>query len=80
MVPPMEELCGWVTEWRDILLGKGLGDHAAQYIIMVGRRAVVGYSENASVVSVRKECRPHMCTGCKSRITRRIVVCMGNYN
>ena len=29
---------------------------AARSIVMVGRRAVVGYSENASVVSVGKEC------------------------
>ena len=30
MVPPMEELCGPVTEWRDILLGKGLDVNASK--------------------------------------------------
>ena len=47
MVPPMEELCGCVTEWRDILLGKRLDVNATKYIVMV---------ENTSVVSVGKEC------------------------
>ena len=50
MVPPIEELCGCVTEWRDILLGKGLDVNAAKSILMVGRRGVVGYSENVSVM------------------------------
>ena len=54
MVPPMEELCECVTEWRDILLGKGLCVNAANSLVMVGRRAVVGFSENASAVSVGK--------------------------
>ena len=31
--------------------------NAAKSIVMVGRRAVDGYSENVSVVSVGKECR-----------------------
>ena len=57
MVPLMGELCVCVTEWRDILLGKGLDVNAAKSIVMVGHRAVVGYSENVSVVSVGKECR-----------------------
>ena len=52
MVPPMEELFGSGTEWRDILIGKGLDVNSEKYIVMVGRRAVVGYSESASVVSV----------------------------
>ena len=30
MVPPMEELCVYVTEWRDILLGKCLDVNAAK--------------------------------------------------
>ena len=57
MVPQMEELCGCVTEWRDILLGKGLDVNAATPIVIVSRRAVVGHSESVSVVSVGKECR-----------------------
>ena len=59
MVPPKEELCGCLTEWRYILLGKGLDVNAAKSIVMVGRGAVEGYSENVSVVSVGKECMLH---------------------
>ena len=57
MVPPKEELCGCLTEWRYILPGKGLDVNAAKSIVLVGRRAVVGYSENVSGVSVGKECK-----------------------
>ena len=59
MVPPMEELCGVVTEWRDTLLVKGQDVNAAKSRVMVDRGAVVGYSENASGMSVGNECRPH---------------------
>ena len=52
-VPPKEEQCGCLTELRYIILDKGLDVNAAKYIVMVGRRAVEGYS----VVSVGKECR-----------------------
>ena len=31
--------------------------NAAKSIVMVGRKAVEGYSENVSAVSVGKECR-----------------------
>ena len=57
MVSPKEELCGCLTKWIYILLGKGLDVSAAKSTVMVGRRAVEGYSENVSVVSVGKECR-----------------------
>ena len=58
MVPPMEELlCGCVTEWRYILLGKGLDANTAKSIVMVGRTAVVGYLKKIYVVSVGNECR-----------------------
>ena len=56
MVLPMEELCGCVTEWNNVFLGKGLDVNAAKSMVIVGRRAVVGYSENVSAVSVGKEC------------------------
>ena len=55
MVSTMEELCGCVAEWRDILLGKGLEVNAVKSIVMVVCRAVVGYSEGVSVVSVVDE-------------------------
>ena len=38
----MGELCGFVTELRDIILGKGLEVNATKSILMVGRRTVVG--------------------------------------
>ena len=44
MVALMEELCGSLTEWRDILLGKGLDVNAAKSIVIVGHKAVVGYT------------------------------------
>ena len=53
----MEELCGCVSEWRYIPLGKGLEVIAEKSIIMVGPRAFMGYSESVSVVSVGEECR-----------------------
>ena len=53
----MEELCGYVTELRYILLGKGLEVKAAIYIVMVGCRTVVCDSESFSMVSLGKECR-----------------------
>ena len=56
-VPPIEELYGCVIEFRDMVLGKELDVNTAKSIVMYGRKAVVGYSENASVVSVGKECR-----------------------
>ena len=56
IVPPKEKMCGCLMEWRYILLGKGLDVNAAKSIVMVGRRAVEGYSENVSVVFVGKEC------------------------
>ena len=59
MVPPNEKQCGCLTEWRYILLEKGLDMNAAKSIVMVGRRAVEGYSEDGSVWSVGKECRLH---------------------
>ena len=57
MVPTMKELCGCVTERRDILLGTRLEVNAAKSIVMVGRREVVRYSESVSVVSVGKQYR-----------------------
>ena len=37
----------------------------AKSIVMVGRRAVMGYSESVSVVSVGMGTGSIMCTGCK---------------
>ena len=66
MVPTMEELCGCVTEWRDILLGKELEVNAAKSIVMVGHREVVGYSEIVSLWSpYEMSAGSVMCTGCK---------------
>ena len=43
--PNQEKLCVCITEWRDVLLGKGQDMNTVKYIVMVGRRAVVWYSE-----------------------------------
>ena len=57
VVPLMEELSGCVTEWRDLLLDKGLEVNASKSIVMFGRKTVVRYSQHISVVSVGMECR-----------------------
>ena len=48
-------MCLCVAEWRDIILDKGLELNTGKYIVMVGCKAVVGYS--VYVVSVAKEYR-----------------------
>ena len=80
MVPPMEELCECVTEWRDILFGKGLDVNATKSIVMVGRRAVVGYSESVCGVRMKGVHALSCVQDVNSTITRGVVVCVENYH